>query len=91
MIFSPSGLTLLLDVCRMEGVGDYVCEAENRFGVDRKSYNLTREMVLGVERDNREFNFIYHQALPLVSFGIKHSFGNVFLLILILVNHVNFL
>ena len=62
----------------MEGVGDYVCEAENRFGVDRKSYNLTREMVLGVERDNREFNFIYHQALPLVFFCVKESLGNGF-------------
>ena len=77
MISPPSGLTLLLDVCGIEGVGDYVCEAENRFGVDRKSYNLTREMVLGVERDNREFNFIYHQALPLVSFGVKLRLGLV--------------
>ena len=91
MIFSPSDLTLLLDVCRMEGVGDYVCEAENRFGVDRKSYKLTREMVLGVERNNREFNFIYHQALPLVSLGVKQSLGNVFLMMLILVNYANFL
>jgi hypothetical protein len=91
MISSPSGLTLLLDVCGMEGVGDYVCEAENRFGVDRKSYNLTREMILGVERDNREFNFIYHQALPLVSLGVKLRLADVFVLILILINYVNFL
>ena len=55
MISSPSGLTLLLDVCRMEGVGDYMCEAENRFGVDSKSYSLTSEMVLGVERDSKIF------------------------------------
>ena len=78
MLSSPSGLTLLLDVCGMEGVGDYVYEAENRFGVDRKSYNLTREMVLGVEIDNREFNFIYHQALPLVFCCVKESLGNGF-------------
>ena len=75
----------------MESVGEYVCEAENRFGVDRKGYSLTREMVLGVERDNREFNFIYHRALPLVSFGIKQSLANVFLLNLIFLNRANFL
>ena len=91
MISSPSGLTLLLDVCGMESAGDYVCEAENRFGVDRKSYNLTREMVLGVERENSEFNFIFHQALPLVSLGVKQSLGKFFLCLLILVNFVNFL
>ena len=91
MLSSSSGLTLMLDVCGMEGVGDYVCEAENRFGVDRKIYNLTRQMVFGVERDNRGFHFIYHQALPLVSFGVRQSLGTVSLLILILVNYVNFL
>ena len=75
----------------MEGVGDYMCEAENRFGVDSKSYSLTREMILGVEMDNREFNFIYHQTLPLVSFNVKLRLGNAFSLILILVNYVYFL
>jgi hypothetical protein len=91
MVSSPSGLTLQLDVCGMEGVGDYVCEAENRFGVDRKTYNLTREIVLGVKSENREFNFIHQQALPLVSLGVKQSLENFLLCLLILVNFVNFL
>ena len=91
MISSPSSLIIMLDACRLESVGEYVCQAENRFGVDRERHKLTREGVLEMERRNIQFNFIYQQALPIVSFSNNIQFENIPLSLLLFVNIVKLL
>jgi len=67
IISSPSSKLIKVSMCDLGSVGEYVCEAENMIGRVRKSFMLSREDVLENSRRNMEVNFIYQQALPLVS------------------------